>query len=147
LLPRHHVAQNTALNKDGNLPETVRPKQPLRILVVDDNEDAAQMLALYLEALGHQVLIEHSAQRAIACAKLEKPDVYILDIGLPEMDGNELARQLRGDQETAHSFLIAVTGYGQEHDKLKTMAAGFDQHLVKPVDVSKLASLLEQYRS
>jgi PAS domain S-box-containing protein len=147
LLPRHHVAQNTALNKDGDLPETVRSKQPLRILVVDDNEDAAQMLALYLEALGHQVLIEHSAQGAIACAKLEKPDVYLLDIGLPEMDGNELARQLRSDQETAHSFLIAVTGYGQEHDKLKAMAAGFDQHLVKPVDVSKLASLLEQYRS
>jgi CheY-like chemotaxis protein/anti-sigma regulatory factor (Ser/Thr protein kinase) len=146
LLPRHHVAQKTALNKRENLPESVRSKRPLRILVVDDNADAAQMLALYLETLGHHVLIEHSSQDAIACAKLEKPDVCILDIGLPEMDGNELARQLRAEQKTAHAFLVAVTGYGQEHDKLNAMAAGFDQHLVKPVDVSKLANLLDQHR-
>jgi PAS domain S-box-containing protein len=145
-LPRHHAAQNGALTKDENIPETIRSSQPLRILVVDDNEDAAQMLAMYLETLGHQVLIEHSSQRAITCARLEKPDVYILDIGLPEMDGNELARRLKAAQETAHAFFIAVTGYGQEHDKLKTMEAGFHQHLVKPVDVGKLASLLEQHR-
>jgi CheY-like chemotaxis protein len=145
-LPRHHAVQNGALTKDENIPETIRSSQPLRILVVDDNEDAAQMLAMYLETLGHQVLIEHSSQRAITCARLEKPDVYILDIGLPEMDGNELARRLKAAQETAHAFFIAVTGYGQEHDKLKTMEAGFHQHLVKPVDVGKLASLLEQHR-
>lgn len=147
LLPRYHVAQNAALEKRENPSETVRSKHPLRILVVDDNADAAQMLALYLESLGHHVLIAHSSKSALARAKLEKPDACILDIGLPEMDGNELARQLRAGQETAHAFLVAVTGYGHEHDKLNSMAAGFDQHLVKPVDVSKLATLLDQHRS
>jgi PAS domain S-box-containing protein len=145
-LPRHHVVQNTELNKREDFPEIRRSKHPLRILVVDDNADAAQMLALYLETLGHRVLIEHSSQRALACAKLERPDACILDIGLPDMDGNELAVQLRAEQKTAHAFLIAVTGYGQEHDKVNSMAAGFDQHLVKPVDVSKLADLLDQHR-
>jgi PAS domain S-box-containing protein len=146
-LPRHLVAQNAALNTFENLPETVRSSKPLRILVVDDNADAAQMLALYLGALGHHVLIEHSSKRALACAGLEKPDVCILDIGLPEMDGNELARQLRIAKETAHALLIAITGYGQEQDKHNAIAAGFDQHLVKPVDISKLADLLEQYQA
>jgi PAS domain S-box-containing protein len=146
-LPRHLVAQDAALDMRENLLKTVQSNSPLRILVVDDNADAAQMLALYLEALGHHVLIEHSSKRALACAKLKRPDVCILDIGLPEIDGNELARQLRTEKETAHAFLIAVTGYGQEQDKHNAIAAGFNQHLVKPVDVSKLADLLEQYQA
>lgn len=145
-LPRHHAAESAAPNASGELPEAPRSKQPLRILVVDDNEDAATMLGLYLETLGHRVMIEHSSLSALACARLEKPDVCILDIGLPEMDGNELARRLRAGQETAQAFLVAVTGYGQEHDRSKSMAAGFDQHLVKPVDVTRLADLLDQRR-
>ena len=104
------------------------------------------MLAMYLETMGHQVLIEHSSNDALVRARLEKPEVYILDIGLPDMDGNELARRLRAEQESTHALLIAVTGYGQEHDRLKALAAGFDQHLVKPVDVTKLAALLDQHR-
>jgi PAS domain S-box-containing protein len=146
-LPRHRVAQDDALRPQENPPAAVRSKQPLRILVVDDNADAAQMLALYLEALGHHVWIEHSSMRALACARLEKPDVCILDIGLPEMDGNELARQLRMESGTAHALLIAVTGYGQEQDMRNAMAAGFDRHLVKPVDASQLAGLLNQHRA
>jgi signal transduction histidine kinase/CheY-like chemotaxis protein len=146
-LPRHLVAHNAALNTREDLPEAVRSSRPLRILVVDDNADAAQMLALYLGASGHHVLIEHSSIRALACARLEKPDVCILDIGLPEMDGNELARRLRMDNETAHALLIAITGYGQEQDRHKAIAAGFDAHLVKPVDTCKLASLLEQHQA
>ncbi|NIA52522.1 PAS domain-containing protein [Massilia sp. TW-1] len=145
-LPRHHVAPDAAVNESGNLHPASRPKQPLRILVVDDNIDAAQMLALYLETLGHQVLISHSSTLAIVRATQEKPDVCILDIGLPEMDGNELVRRLKAEPETAHALFIAVTGYGQEHDRLKTMAAGFNHHLVKPVDVAKLANLLTQHR-
>jgi CheY-like chemotaxis protein len=145
-LPRHHVAQNNELNKREEFAEIRRSKRPLHILVVDDNADAAQMLAMYLETLGHHVLIENSSQRALARARQEKPDACILDIGLPDMDGNELALQLRAEQATADALLIAVTGYGQDHDKQKSMAAGFDQHLVKPVDVSKLADLLEQRR-
>jgi PAS domain S-box-containing protein len=145
-LPRHFVAQNPAMHPRERLPEAVRSSKPLRILVVDDNADAAQMLALYLGGLGHHVFIESSPKRALACAKLEKPDVCILDIGLPEMDGNELAHRLRMEQETAQALLIAITGYGQEQDRHKAFAAGFDRHLVKPVDAGMLGKLLEQHR-
>jgi PAS domain S-box-containing protein len=145
-LPRHFVAQNAAMHPRERLPEAVRSSKPLRILVVDDNADAAQMLALYLGGLGHHVFIESSSKRALACAKLEKPDVCILDIGLPEMDGNELAHRLRMEQETAQALLIAITGYGQEQDRHKAFAAGFDRHLVKPVDAGMLGKLLEQHR-
>jgi PAS domain S-box-containing protein len=141
-LPRHDAVSNETVNEDWDVHETRRSKRPLRIIVVDDNEDAAQMLALYLETVGHQVLIEHLPHLAIARAKLEKPDVYILDIGLPQMDGNELARRLKAERENEHALFIAVTGYGQENDRLKTMAAGFDYHFVKPVDVAELANLL-----
>jgi CheY-like chemotaxis protein len=146
LLPRHFIEQDTVLNRDENLSGPARSKRPLRILVVDDNADAAQMLAMYLETLGHHVFVEHASLPAMACARLEKPDVCILDIGLPEMDGNQVARQLRAEQETSGMCLIALTGYGQEHDKLKTTAAGFDHHLVKPVDAGKLADLLDRHR-
>jgi signal transduction histidine kinase/ActR/RegA family two-component response regulator len=116
--------------------------RPLRILVVDDNKDAAAMIAMYLEALGHEVLVEHSAKRALERARIEAPEVLLLDIGLPEMDGNELAKRLRSQSETAKSILIAATGYGQEQDRINSLNAGFNHHLVKPVDTKKLASIL-----
>jgi CheY-like chemotaxis protein len=72
----------------------------------------------------------------------EAPQICLLDIGLPEIDGNELAQRLRAQPETARSLLIAVTGYGQEQDREQTLAAGFDHHLVKPVDTKKLASII-----
>jgi signal transduction histidine kinase/CheY-like chemotaxis protein len=144
-LPRLHAVRDALTVEKRDSGETPRSKRGLRILVVDDNQDAAHMLAMYLETLGHQVLIEHSSRSAVARAKLEKPDVYILDIGLPDMDGNELARTFRAETETENSLLIAVTGYGQELDRLKAMEAGFDQFLVKPVDVTKLAGLLERH--
>jgi CheY-like chemotaxis protein len=144
VLPRHKVKSDAALNKQGHSTATGLAQLPLRILVVDDNADAAQMLAMYLETLGHHVFVEHAPLRALACAKQEQPDVCILDIGLPEMDGKELARQLRAAPETSGALLIALTGYGQEQDRIETRAAGFDQHLVKPVDAGKLAALLER---
>jgi PAS domain S-box-containing protein len=116
----------------------------LRILVVDDNVDAASMLAMLLEASGHEVMVEYGARDALARARAEQPDVCLLDIGLPEIDGNELAQQLRALPETARSLLIAVTGYGQEQDRKQTLAAGFDHHLVKPVDAKKLAALIAE---
>ncbi|WP_169331312.1 hybrid sensor histidine kinase/response regulator [Massilia timonae] len=117
--------------------------QSLRIMVVDDNVDAAAMLAMLLEASGHQVTVEHDARRALARAKADVPQVCLLDIGLPEMNGNELAQQLRACPETAKSVLIAVTGYGQEKDREQSLAAGFDHHLVKPVDIKTLTSKLD----
>jgi CheY-like chemotaxis protein len=118
------------------------PEKGRRILVVDDNVDAACMLAMLLESRGHETTVEHSARSALERARLEAPGVCLLDIGLPDMDGNELARQLRAQPETARTILIAVTGYGQEQDRRRTAAAGFDHHLVKPVDTQHLLRLL-----
>lgn len=115
---------------------------PLRILVVDDNVDAATTLAMLLEALGHQVFVEHGSRSALERARVEAPQVCLIDIGLPEIDGNELARQLRILPETARSLLIAVTGYGRDTDRQQTMAAGFDHHVVKPVHADELTALL-----
>ena len=123
------------------LAQVVRSKRPLRILVVDDNADAAQMLAMYLETLGSPGVDRILFARCDRLRETGKPDVCVLDIGLPDMDGYELARQLRAADETGHAFLIAVTGYGQEQDKHNAIAAGFDRHLVKPVDVGELAGL------
>jgi signal transduction histidine kinase len=114
----------------------------LKILIVDDNDDAANMLCMFLEVLGHQTSVEHSSLRALERARIELPDVCLLDIGLPEMDGNELARRLRGQPETAKTVLIAVTGYGQDNDRKNSLAAGFDHHMVKPVNTAQLATLL-----
>ncbi|HEY4542593.1 MAG TPA: hybrid sensor histidine kinase/response regulator, partial [Noviherbaspirillum sp.] len=121
--------------------------QPLRVMVVDDNVDAAAMLALLLETAGHVVLVEHHAVAALERAAREKPDVCFLDIGLPGMDGLELARRLRAAPHTAQALLVAVTGYGQAQDKLETAAAGFDVHLIKPVSAVQLAQVLATPRS
>jgi PAS domain S-box-containing protein len=117
-----------------------------RVLVVDDNADAAHMLALVLEASGYEVIVEHRSGPALERACTTRPAVAILDIGLPEIDGNELARRLRSQPETAHMLLIAVTGYGHEQDRRGALEAGFDHHLVKPVDSARLTALLAQGR-
>ncbi|AEG91659.1 hybrid sensor histidine kinase/response regulator [Ramlibacter tataouinensis] len=116
--------------------------QPLQVMVVDDNADAAQLLAMLVETLGHQVTVETNPLGALERARTLRPQLFLLDIGLPDMDGKELARRLRADPATAGARLVAITGYGQEHDRRGTLAAGFDAHFVKPVDVSQLARLL-----
>ncbi|RYZ11209.1 MAG: PAS domain S-box protein [Comamonadaceae bacterium] len=123
--------------------ERHRVERALRLLVVDDNVDAAQMLGMYLEERGYRVALEYSAVRALERARTERPDVCLLDIGLPEMDGNELARRIRAQPETAQAVLVAITGYGQESDRQNTGSAGFSHHLVKPIDARKLVTLLE----
>lgn len=101
-----------------------------------------ETLAMLLEMLGHEVLTEHEPNAALTRAKLEKPDVCLLDIGLPGMDGNELARHLRAMPETSSSTIIAITGYGREQISLTNNPAGFDHYFVKPVDAEKLIELL-----
>jgi PAS domain S-box-containing protein len=118
----------------------------LRILVVDDNEDAADTLAMLLEAAGDEVFVENGSRRALERARETMPQVCLLDLGLPEMDGAELARRLRAAPETAHALLVAVTGYGQESDRARTGEAGFDHHLVKPIDLDRLQRILEGAR-
>ena len=115
---------------------------PLRVLIVDDNEDAARMLAMLVETMGHAPGIEHTAAAGLERAIAERPDACLLDIGLPDMDGNDLARALRCDVRSADATLVAVTGYGQHADRDRTAAAGFDHHLVKPVDPAALAEVL-----
>jgi PAS domain S-box-containing protein len=121
--------------------------RPLRILVVDDNVDAAATLAMLLEACGYEVMTEHDSLHALERARTERPDAALLDIGLPEMDGNELARRLRADPRTRQALLVAVTGYGQEQDRREALEAGFDHHMVKPVDLDRLAAILASAES
>jgi PAS domain S-box-containing protein len=124
----------------------VQEAAPLRILVVDDNQDAAAMIAMLLDALGHHVMVEHSSSKALERVMQDPPQVCVLDIGLPEMDGLALARRLRAQPATANALLIAVTGYGQDQDRRQTKAAGFDHHLVKPVDIKQLSAILADFK-
>ena len=111
-------------------------------MVVDDNVDVAERISMLLEASGYAVHIEHEAQRALEHTAKEKPEVCLLDIGLLEMNGHELARRIRQLPGMAHAVLIALTGYGQEEDRVHSRAAGFDHHFVKPIDTAKLALIL-----
>lgn len=119
----------------------------LRVLVVDDNIDAASSLAMVLEAAGHQVAVEHEPYAALRRAHGDPSDVYLLDIGLPEIDGNELARRLRAISPTTQTTLIAITGYGQTYDREQSLAAGFDYYFVKPADPTQLLALLSKIRA
>lgn len=119
----------------------------LRILVVDDNSDAADMLKMILELNGHEVIAEYSAYKAIKTAPEFKPQICILDIGLPDIDGYTLARRLKNIRELYDTMFVAVTGYGQEEDQKNSKAAGFDHHFVKPVDLSTLLNVLSDKSS
>jgi PAS domain S-box-containing protein len=112
--------------------------EPRRVLIVDDNSDAADSLALLLDFEGHETLAVYNAKDALASMESFKPDVAVLDIGLPEMNGYDLARQIRKMPQLKAMRLIALTGYGQKEDQERAHAAGFDGHLVKPVALSAL---------
>ena len=125
-------------------PEHEPPERPLRILVVDDNVDAANTLAHWLALEGHSVVVAHEGRSALEQAAREAFDAFILDIGLPGMDGTELARRLRVGGLATGALLVALTGYGQASDREKSAAAGFDHHLVKPADPQQLRAVLSQ---
>jgi len=119
---------------------------PRHIMIVDDNVDAAESLAVLLEAQGHRVRVESHPLQALERARAEPPQVFILDIGLPEMDGYELARRLRADLATAKAMFVALTGYGQAHDRILSKSSGFEHHFVKPMDTDKLGQVLAMVR-
>lgn len=121
------------------LPREIRT---CRILVVDDNEDAAEILAELLRCDGHEVREANDGPEALSIAELFRPDVMLFDIGLPIMDGHELCRQVRRRPWGTDALVIALTGWGQERDRRLSSQAGFDHHLVKPVDISALKELL-----
>jgi signal transduction histidine kinase/ActR/RegA family two-component response regulator len=124
-------------------PPPIGPSKRLRILVVEDNRDSAETLRMFLELFGYEVTVAHSGPDGVATAKKGRPDVVLCDIGLPGMDGFAVANALRHDPTTASARLIAVTGYGQEEDRRRALAAGFDDHLVKPVDPEVLLERLD----
>jgi len=114
-----------------------------RVLVVDDNADAAQSLAEVLGAFGHAVTTRNSSHEGLLAAGADWPEVFILDIGLPDIDGYELVRRLRALQGARPARYIALTGYGQAQDKVRARGAGFDHHFVKPVDLAALCAVLD----
>jgi len=140
-LPRHAVAPVHAAPSAGTQPMQPDDTSPLRILLVDDNADAANMLGMLLSAAGHDVTVEYDAASAIERSHRLQPEVCLLDIGLPDMDGYALAERLRTTPGLEHTILIAITGYGQDDARKKSTAAGFDHHLVKPIDTAKLLAL------
>jgi two-component system, OmpR family, response regulator len=113
-----------------------------RILLVDDSVDAASAMSMLLEALGYEVRTEYDGPRALASIDEFCPDVVVLDIGLPGMDGFEVAREMRKRPITKDALLLAMTGYGSDADRQDALAAGFDHHLTKPVSIVDLEALL-----
>jgi len=126
-------------------PEEAPPtERAIRVLLVDDNVDATESLAMLLRLWGHEVAVAHDGPAALRAAAACRPGVALLDIGLPGMDGYELARQLRRQPGLERTALVALTGWGQEEDRRRSQEAGFDHHLVKPVELSDLQTLLAQ---
>jgi CheY-like chemotaxis protein len=112
------------------------------VLVVDDNMDAALTLAELLDLCGHETHVAHDGPTALEVARVYRPEVILLDIGLPGMDGYEVARQIGQEAGLSGALLVAVSGYGQEEDRRRARDAGLDHHLVKPVDMRELQRLI-----
>ena len=149
------VQENTGPHRVGVAPGD-RPRPPVdadaagagtlprvrRVLVVDDNVDAAQTVAMLLQALGYETDVEYDPLQALMRARKQAFDAFVLDIGLPGMDGHELARQIRALPGAPGALFIALTGYGQQQDRDASAAAGFHYHFVKPANVDALARAL-----
>ncbi|HZS35914.1 MAG TPA: ATP-binding protein [Polyangia bacterium] len=120
----------------------IRSRRPRRVLVVDDNADAAALLAELFATMGHEVKVAHDGPQALALLDEFSPEVAVLDIGLPVMDGYELAKRI-GDRVGSRCRTIALTGYGQEHDLRRSRDAGFEAHLVKPVDPARILQVID----
>jgi signal transduction histidine kinase len=158
------VAQSVGLGQGSEfvvrLPVVAAPSRPTpdadngkkpavvkrRILVVDDNLDSAESLAMLLGITGHEVQTAHDGEEAVAAAETFRPEVVLLDIGLPKLNGYEAAHQIRQQPWGRKMALVALTGWGQEEDRRKSKQAGFDNHLVKPVDYAALVQLLAELR-
>jgi CheY-like chemotaxis protein len=134
-VPSQPTTKPSVSQKTARLPQR-------RVLVVDDNKDAAASMGMLLNFLGSDVQVVHDGASALAAIDSYRPDVVLLDIGMPGMDGFEVAQQVRQRAEFNNIMLIALTGWGQAEDRHRTQAAGFDYHLVKPADITALQSLL-----
>jgi CheY-like chemotaxis protein len=117
------------------------------VLVVDDNRDSAETMVETLKLLGHRPAAVYDGDEAVERAEAMRPHVVLLDLGLPRVDGYETARRIRAKPWGRDVVLVAMTGWGQDEDRRRTRSAGFDEHLVKPVPVDRLALLLERLAS
>jgi CheY-like chemotaxis protein len=121
------------------------PPPQRRIVIVDDNRDSAESLAMLLEITGNKTYMAHDGEEAVEAIEKQRPEVVLLDIGLPKLDGHEVCRHVRQQTWGKDIVMIALTGWGQEDDRRKSEEAGFNGHLVKPVDYDKLLDLLEGF--
>jgi CheY-like chemotaxis protein len=136
------LAYARVADRDPSIP--LRPEGPgRRILLADDNVDFATSLGELLSARGHNVRIAHDGAEALREAEDFRPEVAFVDIGMPKVHGYEVARRMRAAPGTARTLLVAVTGWGQENDRRRAREAGFDRHLVKPVDPQEIEAILE----
>ena len=137
------TATTTAPEPERPGPEDKTASRPtVRILVVDDNRDSAESLSLLLETLGNDVRTAHDGLEAVELAKEQQPELVLLDLGLPSLNGYDVAREIRRQPWGKSTVLVALTGWGQEEDRRRSAEAGFDHHLVKPVDTVRLRSIL-----
>jgi two-component system CheB/CheR fusion protein len=125
----------------------VLPPHPVSILIVEDNEDTADLLGELLRVKGHHAVVAHTGTAGLAMAQREHPDVILCDLGLPEMSGYDVARAIRSDATMADIWLVALSGYGQQKDRQHSKEAGFDAHLTKPVDLAAIDAVLGQFRT
>jgi PAS domain S-box-containing protein len=141
------ILDEAIIDYDASKDDTSTPASALRILVVDDNRDSADSLAMMLKVLGNETLTAYDGHAAIACSQGFRPDVILLDIGLPKLNGYDTCRALRAQPEGNKLLIVAQTGWGQESDRQRTRDAGFDHHLVKPVDPAALMELLAGFQA
>jgi CheY-like chemotaxis protein len=139
-----------ALEHHGTASQLEAPATDLRtrrVLVVDDNRDAADSLTMILEALGAEVRVAYAGREALDTLTHYDAGVVVLDIGMPDMDGYEVAQAIRARDHGRRRILVALTGWGQEADRVRALKAGFDHHIVKPAQISRLQILLASARS
>lgn len=128
-------------------PPTSGPPTARRILIVEDNADAAESLALLLRLRGHETRTAGDGLEGLTLAEMFRPDIAFVDIGLPGLDGHEVARQMRKRSSLRATVLVALTGYSGPEDRSRSQAAGFDRHVVKPIDLVELDRLLADLRA
>lgn len=126
---------------------TQPPARRFKILVVDDNHDSALSMAMMLSIMGHETRTAHDGESAVATAETFLPDVILLDIGLPKLNGYEVAQRIREQAWGASMYLIAVTGWGQDEDRQRSTEVGLNQHMVKPVEPAALEKLLADLKT
>jgi len=139
------IADNPMADVNSTTAATVTPTpRHFRILVVDDNQDSALSLAMMLSIMGHETRTAHDGESAVETAESFLPEVVLLDIGLPKLNGYEVAQRIREQAWGASMFLIAVTGWGQEEDRQRSSEVGLNVHMVKPVEPAALEKLLTE---